>query len=124
MARVVPQPARRTPGAGPRCRMTFIFWAHDILDWPRPAAFHTISIQTTLARRGRAELRRAVAEIASMAIATTHRADYSILPVPPERKLTVDGGRLAARKHTVMALVEVDVTRARRLMRAHKARTG
>ncbi len=55
---------------------------------------------------------------------TPNQAGYSVLPVPPERQLVVEGGRLAARKHTVTALVEVDVTRARQVLREHKARTG
>lgn len=49
---------------------------------------------------------------------------YTTLPFPPERRLTVEGGRLAARKHTVVGLIELDVTLARRLIRSYKARTG
>ena len=57
-------------------------------------------------------------------MATAPQAGYSVLPVAPERQLLIEGGRLAARKHTVIGLVEVDVTQARQRMRAHKARTG
>lgn len=52
------------------------------------------------------------------------RAGYTILPFPRERQVIVDGGRIAARRHTVYGLLEVDVTEPRRLLREHKARTG
>jgi pyruvate/2-oxoglutarate dehydrogenase complex dihydrolipoamide acyltransferase (E2) component len=52
------------------------------------------------------------------------RVDYRVLPFPPERRITVDGGRLAARKHTIHGLIEIDVTRPRQYIREHKARTG
>ena len=55
---------------------------------------------------------------------TTPRTDYQVLPFSRERQVTIDGGRLAARKHTVHALIEVDVTTPRQELRAHKARTG
>jgi pyruvate/2-oxoglutarate dehydrogenase complex dihydrolipoamide acyltransferase (E2) component len=49
---------------------------------------------------------------------------YRAIPFPRERQVTIDGGRLAARKHTVHGLIEVDVTRPRQELRAVKARTG
>jgi pyruvate/2-oxoglutarate dehydrogenase complex dihydrolipoamide acyltransferase (E2) component len=49
---------------------------------------------------------------------------YQALPFPMERQVTIQGGRLASRKHTIHALIEVDVTIARRMIREHKARTG
>ncbi len=49
---------------------------------------------------------------------------YEVLPFPPERQLIIEGGRFASRKHTVAALLEVDVTTGRRILREHKARTG
>jgi pyruvate/2-oxoglutarate dehydrogenase complex dihydrolipoamide acyltransferase (E2) component len=49
---------------------------------------------------------------------------YTIKPFPPERQLIIEGGRIASRKHTVVGLIEVDVTRARLFLRQHKARTG
>jgi pyruvate/2-oxoglutarate dehydrogenase complex dihydrolipoamide acyltransferase (E2) component len=52
------------------------------------------------------------------------RTDHEIVPFPRERQVTVDGGRLAARKHTIYALIEVDVTEPRQYLREHKARTG
>jgi pyruvate/2-oxoglutarate dehydrogenase complex dihydrolipoamide acyltransferase (E2) component len=33
-------------------------------------------------------------------------------------------GRVTSHKHTIRGLVEIDVTRARQLIREHKARTG
>ena len=41
-----------------------------------------------------------------------------------ERQVTIQGGRLASRKHTIYALIEVDVTKPRRMIQEHKARTG
>jgi pyruvate/2-oxoglutarate dehydrogenase complex dihydrolipoamide acyltransferase (E2) component len=53
-----------------------------------------------------------------------HHAAYTTLPFPRERQVIVDGGRIAARRHTVYGLIEVDVTEPRRVLRQHKARTG
>ena len=55
---------------------------------------------------------------------TTPQNDYHVVPFARERQVTIDGGRLAARKHTVHALIEVDVTTPRQELRAQKARTG
>jgi pyruvate/2-oxoglutarate dehydrogenase complex dihydrolipoamide acyltransferase (E2) component len=49
---------------------------------------------------------------------------YQAFPFPMERQVTIQGGRLASRKHTIHALIEVDVTEPRRLIREHKALTG
>lgn len=49
---------------------------------------------------------------------------YRVLPFPRSRRIITDGGRLAARHHTVHALLTVDVTAARRAVRAERARTG
>jgi len=49
---------------------------------------------------------------------------YQTLPFPMERKVTIQGGRLASRKHTIHALIEVDVTEPRRLIREYKEHTG
>jgi pyruvate/2-oxoglutarate dehydrogenase complex dihydrolipoamide acyltransferase (E2) component len=53
-----------------------------------------------------------------------NQVGYSVLPFPSERQVIVDGGRIAARRHTVHGLIEVDVTEPRRLIRQHQARTG
>jgi pyruvate/2-oxoglutarate dehydrogenase complex dihydrolipoamide acyltransferase (E2) component len=53
-----------------------------------------------------------------------NRATYTTLPFSHERRVIADGGRIAAQRHTVYGLIEADVTQPRRLMRAHKARTG
>lgn len=50
--------------------------------------------------------------------------DCQVMPFPLERMVTIQGGRLASWKHTIYALIEVDVTRPRQLIREHKARTG
>jgi len=49
---------------------------------------------------------------------------YQVLPFQMERQVTIQGGRLASRKHTIYALIEVDVTKPRHMIQEHKARTG
>jgi pyruvate/2-oxoglutarate dehydrogenase complex dihydrolipoamide acyltransferase (E2) component len=51
-------------------------------------------------------------------------APYSIEPFDPFRQLVIDGMDLAARKHHIHGLVEVDVTKARERIRKIKERTG
>jgi pyruvate/2-oxoglutarate dehydrogenase complex dihydrolipoamide acyltransferase (E2) component len=48
--------------------------------------------------------------------------DYQVLPFPANRQVIVDAGRLAARRHIIHALLELDVTPARQLIHAHKER--
>lgn len=55
---------------------------------------------------------------------TANDKNYQIVPFPKIRRLMVDGGHLARQKHVIHGLVEMDVTAARRAIRAHKARTG
>jgi pyruvate/2-oxoglutarate dehydrogenase complex dihydrolipoamide acyltransferase (E2) component len=56
---------------------------------------------------------------------STNRPGYQVLPFSRERQvMAIDGGRLAARRHTIHGLIEVDVTGPRQLMREHQARTG
>jgi pyruvate/2-oxoglutarate dehydrogenase complex dihydrolipoamide acyltransferase (E2) component len=55
---------------------------------------------------------------------TDHSEEYQIVPFPKIRRLMVDGGRLGRQKHLIHGLVEVDVTRARRLIRQHREKTG
>lgn len=55
---------------------------------------------------------------------TTPQTDYHVIPFARERQVTIDGGRLAARKHTVHALIEVDVTTPRQALRDQKAHAG
>lgn len=50
--------------------------------------------------------------------------EYEVLPFPSEREIVIDAGRLASRRHIVHALIEVDVTRARELLRGSTARRG
>ena len=47
--------------------------------------------------------------------------DYDILPFPPERKVIVEGGRYGIRRSIMHGLFEVDVTRARELLRSRRA---
>lgn len=49
---------------------------------------------------------------------------YTIEPYPAVRRLTMDAGWIHARRHTVHGLLEMDVTRARRLIREHRQATG
>lgn len=49
---------------------------------------------------------------------------YQALPFSMERQVTIQGGRLASRKHTIHALIEVDVTQPRRMIHEHKESTG
>ena len=50
--------------------------------------------------------------------------DYEVFPSPPDRKLVVDAGYLGTGRHISYGLVEVDVTRARELIKAHNERGG
>ncbi len=51
-------------------------------------------------------------------------AGYTVVPFPAVRHVYLDTLHLAYRKHDIHALLELDVTRPRRLIREHKARTG
>lgn len=55
---------------------------------------------------------------------TTKVKDYQVVPFPAARKVIVDAGRLASRRHIVHGLLEIDVTRSREFIREHKAQTG
>ncbi|MBM4430763.1 MAG: 2-oxo acid dehydrogenase subunit E2 [Chloroflexi bacterium] len=50
--------------------------------------------------------------------------DYKVVPFPQLRQVVIDSLRMAHRKHTVCALLEVDVTEVRQYLREHKAKTG
>jgi pyruvate/2-oxoglutarate dehydrogenase complex dihydrolipoamide acyltransferase (E2) component len=49
---------------------------------------------------------------------------YQIVAFPRMRRLMITIGRVTSHKHTMRGLVELNVTKARQLMREHKARTG
>ena len=49
---------------------------------------------------------------------------FHVLPFPRERQVVVDSLEIGARRHIVHGLLEVDVTKARQLIRAHQAKTG
>lgn len=50
--------------------------------------------------------------------------NFHTIPFPASRKVIVDAGRLGARRPLIHGLLELDVTRPREVMHAHKARTG
>jgi len=52
------------------------------------------------------------------------RAAHRVVPVPRMRQVYIDTLHLGHRKHTIHALIEADVTTARRILAEHKARTG
>lgn len=49
---------------------------------------------------------------------------FQILPIPRQRRFSLDAGRLGRGRHIVHGLAEVDVTHARQQMRRHQAETG
>lgn len=49
---------------------------------------------------------------------------YQVIPYPKLRRFSIDNAAVARSKSIVHGLLEVDVTRVREFMRAHKARTG
>jgi len=50
--------------------------------------------------------------------------DYQVVPFPQMRNAVIDHLHQAQRKHMIHALTEVDVTKARQIIREHKTRTG
>jgi len=55
---------------------------------------------------------------------TAKKRTYTTEPIPPMRRFAVDAGYLGRRRHIVHALIEVDVTGARRAIRAYARATG
>ena len=49
---------------------------------------------------------------------------YKIVPFPRVRSIVRTIARVARHKYIIRGLVEIDVTRARQLIREYKARTG
>ena len=54
----------------------------------------------------------------------SHKPGYEIKRFPLSRRIIVDSSRLGKRKHTITALVEADVTEARRLIRDQREKSG
>jgi hypothetical protein len=52
------------------------------------------------------------------------RAACEIVPFPPLRRQAIDWLELNRRRHTMHALIEVDITETRHAIRAYRARTG
>jgi pyruvate/2-oxoglutarate dehydrogenase complex dihydrolipoamide acyltransferase (E2) component len=50
--------------------------------------------------------------------------DYDLYPFPPEREIVVDAGYLGTGRHIIYALVELDVTCARELLRTASSTQG
>ena len=54
----------------------------------------------------------------------SQKAGFEVKRFPLSRRIIVDSARQGKRQHTITALVEADVTEARRLLQAHKEATG
>jgi len=50
--------------------------------------------------------------------------DFETIPYPSERNPIVDAGYLAARRHVIHGLFEVEVTRPRAILQEQAAQTG
>lgn len=57
-------------------------------------------------------------------MAKTRDEGYRVVPYPSMQRLVADIQRIAHRQHTIHGLLEVDVTKSRQYIRAHKATTG
>jgi len=55
---------------------------------------------------------------------STKKPEFEVRKFPLSRRLIVDSARQGKRKHTITALVEADVTNARRLIRDRQEKTG
>ncbi|HET6985584.1 MAG TPA: hypothetical protein VFI00_03175, partial [Kribbella sp.] len=53
-----------------------------------------------------------------------HQLQSKVVPVPWARRLVIDAGRAARRRHAVHGLFEVDVTSVRGALRVHRETTG
>jgi pyruvate/2-oxoglutarate dehydrogenase complex dihydrolipoamide acyltransferase (E2) component len=49
---------------------------------------------------------------------------HTVIPFPKNRRLVTDIGRLAKNRHTIQGLVEIDITKPRRIIQNHKEETG
>ena len=49
---------------------------------------------------------------------------YRLIPIPRQRRFSLDAGRMGRNKHIVHGLAELDVTVARQIILAHKEKTG
>lgn len=55
---------------------------------------------------------------------TDPNKDYKTIPFPAARKVIVDAGRWGSRRHLIHALLEIDITQAREIIRERKEPTG
>ncbi|UCH60909.1 MAG: 2-oxo acid dehydrogenase subunit E2 [Anaerolineales bacterium] len=51
-------------------------------------------------------------------------SNFEILPFPPERRVVVDSGYLAAHRHLIYGFLEVDITQARQILRDRSDQEG
>src|SRR2546429_7575858 len=72
-------------------------------------------------RRGTVEHREQVRGGGEM---NKRRPGYRMVAFPRARRLMITIGRVSRHRHIMHGLVELDVSRARQLMREHQARTG
>jgi pyruvate/2-oxoglutarate dehydrogenase complex dihydrolipoamide acyltransferase (E2) component len=49
---------------------------------------------------------------------------HTVFPFPLARRIIVDGLTMAHKKHTIHLLLDLDVTKARKIIREHRARAG
>ena len=52
------------------------------------------------------------------------KPNFEVKPFPLSRRVIIDSGRIGKRKHWMVALIEADVSEARRIIHAYKAKTG
>jgi pyruvate/2-oxoglutarate dehydrogenase complex dihydrolipoamide acyltransferase (E2) component len=62
--------------------------------------------------------------VAKISVQAMDAGGYQIEPIPRERAVIVDGLAVGASRHMVHALLEIDVTRARRILAARRGATG
>jgi pyruvate/2-oxoglutarate dehydrogenase complex dihydrolipoamide acyltransferase (E2) component len=65
-----------------------------------------------------------IVRLERLTIMSKIQAVHRVVPLPRMRQVYIDTLHLGHRKHTVHALIEADVTEARRIIAEHKARTG
>src|SRR5215203_2247745 len=109
-------------GSPASARLKFTCWAKWADSCRCPTRFLTGSMRTCPCawRRQLRKKKRCSPRIYKRAPMNDIHLAHTVLPFPAERQVIVEGGRIAAHRHTVRGLIEVDVTEPRRLMQAHK----
>lgn len=57
-------------------------------------------------------------------MAVIHKDGYTVQSFPVLRRFAIDAGRLRRRQHMMHGLLEIDITTARQIIKAHKSATG